>query len=214
MQVKVGEYYDVLCIVSHGLYYPIIGPEHADGAELCQNPETPLHYHYDYRFMENEGKNEGIISRGREVVVKRLKCVRERCDNGSILWGSVRLYRMFQHHKLDLENPICPHKKFPLVNPDGLCPAHGMVWNMKTGETKFKPPFYIRFKDDPDNGLNKIEDRERYGVKYTGDKKIRAIVEIIDRDQQIVGDCHFKEVNYINHDDTLFITTGCVKQEP
>lgn len=156
----VGNYYQVPTV--YGMlfdtmnHWPVMLPMHED-AEIIGFPYK--HYHIDWRFVptaffkrqyvggswrsvfgivlhSSPQKNEDGFP---EPVMRRLKCKRE--------------FDAYPHHlakwKQELESkyqdcilktPVCPHQGVRLdnlpCNKEGhvTCPAHGLVWNINTGE--------------------------------------------------------------------------------
>lgn len=207
-KVKIGEYYDVPCVKDvNGTFVPIIGPSHSDGPELCIKT-TIKHYHYDYRFINNFGPFQGFADNGGEIEYQRLKCVSCVSNNGILLWGILRLMRVYAKHVIDINNPICPHQNIPIVNRNGQCSGHGLCWNLKTGRLKYTPPFYIRFKGSRHKIL--VTDRENI-ILVNKSKKTFAptIVQIIDSVNKIISGYTFEYID-IAPGDTLNINTGCI----
>ena len=159
----VGRYYTVPTVrgkVYSDLYdWPVMGPEHED-AEFINFPHQ--HYHVDWRFVPERlfnsigkyGLNTSILgtplmngekSNGRwlhehglpDPLMKRLRCKREFPEYPKAPWMK-DLEEKYEGCRL--KTAICPHRGIALdnlpCNEDGIvtCPAHGLRWNIKTGE--------------------------------------------------------------------------------
>lgn len=141
VDVKVGNYYLVPCIVTHEGNFPVIFPPHKDKTSDCVD-FNPRHYHFDRRFLDNKLHNDGYnadLVVDVKYVVK--KCLQDETVNQSAHWFHIEhLFRMYQGKKIN--DGICIHQGMQIVNKCGTCPGHGLKWNLKTNELEFKLPFY------------------------------------------------------------------------
>jgi glycine/D-amino acid oxidase-like deaminating enzyme len=155
-KVVIGQSYAVPCIKMEDEWFGVLGPLHEDVDIL--GPQATAHYHYDPRFLsdeelvrftgappENDMAAPFILAHllkeftdGPELREK--ECFRQmpnfiRAPRGYI----PALEERYKDACIDPENPICPHRKFPLVgNPseDGIviCSGHGLQWSLITGK--------------------------------------------------------------------------------
>ena len=159
--VIIGSYYWVPCV--HTAFdwtrkmgwIPVIGPPHID-PEI--NPTLGQHLHHDARFLSDRQINSMfgpgcrdvqvvrklltfVVLNPTEVQLKLRKCWRQMPDfpwkNAQPRWLPA-LSRLYEHCRIDPANPICPHRRLPLVgvpNAEGVvvCSGHGLRWNLITG---------------------------------------------------------------------------------
>lgn len=209
--MRIGETYEVPCVRGkNGSYYPVVGPAHIDGSELCQRTPTVEHWHVDYRFTEREDKQFGLITDPQEPQMRSMVCVRERSDNGILLWAMIRLGRAYQNSRINVSDPICPHQKQRIVNEDGQCPGHGFCWNMETGRPRYLYPYYVRFKGREERQL--VDDREIIKIKVAENVTCPAIVELIDSNNSIIGEYLFPGTGPFYEGDIFTIKTDCLKE--
>lgn len=161
----VGKLYRVLSVHTDDIkmqgWFPALGPRH-DDLELSF-PEQ--HWHFDLRFVDGylddpkvttfrmdngaaagvEGNAEhpaaafGVITDDDLVeppTMKIWRCMRKMPPNPC---NFIRLAYWYRDHKIDPENPVCPHKGMPLSGVPSvlsclICPLHGLIWDKKTGE--------------------------------------------------------------------------------
>lgn len=157
-KVEVGRFY-LAPTVKHrfGLFvrdWPIIGPLHEDKEVIGLGA---YHYHFDFRFLDNDVMNWMIKRFGYEhkfvlsqhsledplqfqpVIYKRRKCRREfnRWPVEMVPWYPALVEKYKDQHLGPAM--ICPHKGASLKGvqvKDGCvqCPLHGLIWDVKTGE--------------------------------------------------------------------------------
>lgn len=161
--LQIGRYYEVPTVLgilaNYRWEWPVIGQKHED-AEIIQF--TDLHYHIDWRFVDARVLKRMVtwyksskygpshllgipLTQGDwahqktlpEPVIKRLKCKRDFPTFPQVRWLN-HLEAKYEH--CVLKAPVCPHRGIALdslpCNEDGIveCPAHGLRWNLKTGE--------------------------------------------------------------------------------
>lgn len=161
MKPSIGRNYRVLCAlrkIHHSKnsvevkMYPLIGHPHRDpelGGEF-------LHYHIDWRFLSEAVFTSLYLDEygyaPRRVpyvfdmkpedkyVMRNLRCQREMPQFGPI-WEErwMTFEKNFRCKKL-VNGYICPHRGTdlrPFANEEGIavCPGHGLMWNLKTGES-------------------------------------------------------------------------------
>ena len=159
----VGKFYDVPTVyrLIYGVRmdWPVIGPMHED-AEIINFPWE--HYHIDWRFVPVRicrsvavkwhsyglaGVYAIVLHARPEVhpkglpapVMKRMKCKMEfpEFPEHVARWLH-ELRKKYAGCKLK-PGMVCPHRGVPLASlpsVDGIvtCPAHGLKWNVETGE--------------------------------------------------------------------------------
>jgi Rieske [2Fe-2S] domain len=160
--VKRGRYYSVPCVqvpefvptlvggFRSGDWIPIVGSLHSDpeiGADY-------LHYHYDRRFCKDKIPARSVLAFGvpgqkllwpTHDTVVRWKC--RKCysptDETFADFAQARIIKKLEdiHEKCRLQsNNLCPHRSIPLSsiptddNGNVICPAHGLKWNIASGE--------------------------------------------------------------------------------
>jgi len=153
----VGKFYNVPTV--NGFVYdiranwPVIGPMHQD-AEIINFHYR--HYHIDWRFVSDRLLNDvhwhtqipyGTVLHadryGQRVlpkpIMRRLKCKRDFTPYPA--HKATWLPELEKAHKGCKLKPgmVCPHRGVPLASIPGVngivtCPAHGLKWNVATGE--------------------------------------------------------------------------------
>lgn len=157
VRVVPGKYYNVphVCNKSTlGELTPILLPAHIDGKENCLN-ETPLHYHVDFRFIElDQSKTNACFAElCSKPFLKKALAIRSFTESISHIKNSAfffinRWYKNHLNRKLADDNR-CLHQGLQLVNPCGICPGHGLTWDLKTKKlAKFEIPFYLELSND------------------------------------------------------------------
>lgn len=143
---KIGKIYNIKCLKIDGnLHIPIMGEEHTD-AEIG-NPR--LHYHVDYRFMDDDllkrwkYKNEKEIRNPIwftdtikfKIINKNMKCLRNFNTYKDL--DVKTLESLYENLEIIVSNncKLCPHRGF-LLEGKGIvqCPGHGLNWNLNTNK--------------------------------------------------------------------------------
>jgi hypothetical protein len=150
IDVVVGREYDVPSLLTRQYgWIPVLMPIHQDGPEFCFNL-NPMHGHIDWRFLRPEVVEEGIDvylpSRDMKPRMRRWTAIQgETIGGNNWVFAVERMHRRFQN--TTLKQRICPHQGVPLVNCSGVCPAHGLAWNFKSGKLRYKLPFFLMAPD-------------------------------------------------------------------
>ncbi len=166
----VGRYYLVPCVkrIDPGCHFsdtwhPVLLPLHSD-PEFKPNASMP-HWHYDRRFTVTEygDDEEWSNHRNAKVVLQTEGCdeypavygaleyLRKRCLRVMPEWPLVPAFTsqveaVCKDKRLNLGCMKCPHRGTDLRHlpprPDGtvMCPSHGLVWSLATGELVSRLP--------------------------------------------------------------------------
>lgn len=191
--VMYGEIYDVPCVKINNIVYPVMLPSHRDGNDNCLM-DAGQHYHVDFRFIDIKSKFNAIsASLSSELFISRLPALRKFCESiGAI--GEVAFHFVNRWHRLEADSfikkeRICPHQGTRITNACGTCPAHGLIWNLKTGKLKYKPPFYLQLIDK--NGIAGpkaiIDEYDQCKVVMNTEFKFSGQVIMIDSENEKYG---------------------------
>lgn len=170
-----GQLYDVPCVEYElnqpfGIQpIPIILPGHADDNDTCLN-KLANHYHLDFRFIDRNFwlKASGATDTDTNAILDpyndktpyyaHLRALKTRAISAkAFLWFVNRWQNRYPNQKI--KDGICPHQGTKITNPCGTCPAHGLAWNLETGEYKYKTPFFLQLM--PDGPLVELPDTDK-----------------------------------------------------
>lgn len=201
VDVVVGEYYDVPCIKVDAIRIgyipglvdydciPVLHPAHDVGPVDCLNP-VPRHFHMDYRFIDQKifyvQSSTFVFVGDDEAFTRRLRCLQAKSNPTAWIFAIDRLYKRFADHQL--KDRICPHKGVKITDNYicGVCPAHGLAWDLGTGKLRYKPPFYLALYDEAGNeaargiiqdGCCKIDINKEFLVAYVKGSQILLMVD-------------------------------------
>lgn len=147
-----------LCVAEDGEFMPVIGTKHND-ARYGFGAVT--HYHFDYRFLRQglmdwiDLRRSGLTGPPESPLdwvlpeqalhedfahLEPMVCLREMPEHEFFHNSNVWLLQPhFKDKRIDPKDPMCAHHKVCLASlkaKDGAvtCPAHGLRWNLKSGE--------------------------------------------------------------------------------
>ncbi len=152
--VVVGQTYDVPCVYWNQQFWPVLLPAHNDSNDHCLM-EIGGHYHIDFRFTHKRpsdmnGINAILEHVGKPLIIQMMahSDFTHSFDvkGESAFFFVNRWYRQSSH--LKAKNRVCAHNGVALVNKCGVCPAHGLAWNLNTEQLiDFKLPFYLQLRN-------------------------------------------------------------------
>ena len=173
--VIVGQIYKVPCIEQEinetiGIQpIPIMLPAHSDDNDSCLN-KLPNHYHVDFRFIDRDywlketgatdPQSNAIIDINNEFIPfysKKIALLSRIISTKSFIWFVNRWQNRYPNQKI--KGDICPHQGTRITNACGTCPAHGLAWNLETGDYKYKAPFFLQLM--PDGPLVEIPNTDK-----------------------------------------------------
>jgi hypothetical protein len=167
MMYEVGKTYTVPSILLRSMrgeeerWVPVLLPPHND-TEFCF--DTPsIHVHPDFRFWPDEENTPPIdftlvLPVPPRIIWRDMVCTRlinDQDGHPGFVFPMLAMLKKFQNHNLKDSCQRCPHRGIDLStmqpNANGIvrCPAHGLDWNMKTGNLAYKGIYVLRLKDHP-----------------------------------------------------------------
>ena len=194
--VVVGETYDVPCVKIDSVIIPVVLPAHTDGAEHCLQ-ETPKHYHVDHRFTYLSHQIIGYDSCG-DVFNHRMVGLKGYNETlGEFKQVAFHFVNRWHrtHSELTAKDGICPHKGVRITNRCGTCPAHGLIWDLKTEKLKYKPPFYIQLMPDGPKGI--IDENDQCAIEVDKLFKFNGTAIMVDSNGERYGKW-IQDLNYVN----------------
>lgn len=156
VNVQVGKDYEVPCVQINGTrqVIPVLLPAHIDDNTHCLQ-EAAEHYHIDFRFItkgETCDYNAWYAKNVSKVFYHKIRALKtsvhsfEEVGESSFFFIN-RWYRRYGDSTL--KNGRCPHQGVQVVNACGVCPAHGLPWDLNTGRLRnLKLPFYLELSND------------------------------------------------------------------
>lgn len=205
--VIVGEEYDVPCAFTNENYFvPVMLPAHVDKNQFCLK-SVDLHYHIDKRFNVPLAYHnaDAILHSGVEYVsYVKLKAVKSHyvIEDAKFEIFNI-IYQMVNPHEI-AKNRICPHQGTKITNSCGTCPAHGLKWNLKTGEYRFKPPFYFQFTEDSPKFEFDNDDKKVVLIAHD-DIEFNGSLIITDSNGKFFGSTEYPVRYFLNKEDKFTV---------
>lgn len=196
VQVELGCVYPVPCINDEvGNTTPVFPRPHADDEpEFFVNVEE--HFHIDNRFVQADSHTV-LRARGKKLFIQELPCLKEQhVPPQNIIWLHLALLKHYANYRM--KNDICPHKGMPIIN--GTCTGHGLKWN-HDGYLKHQGPFKLRWMGN--YGI--IDNLKKVFIPVTEEARGQFILDIIDREGQVVFTHTERNELYAQHGDTITV---------
>ncbi len=206
-----GNEYDVPCVHTNTNHVvPVMLPAHIDKNEFCLK-SVDLHYHIDKRFqvpLAYHNSDAVLHSFVEDVSYIKLKAIKSHYIMEDARFENFNISYQMDNPQEIAKNRICPHQGTKITNSCGTCPAHGLKWNLETGEYRFKPPFYFQFTEDSPKFEFDNDDKKVVLIAHD-DIEFNGVLIITDSNGEFFGSTEYETKYFLKKEDKF--TVNCKK---